>query len=957
MSGKYGLKGYMYQSITAIIEALSDDNWDSIKIEPQTKDDKIDISLIDHEKVIRSIQVKSSINKFGSGNIKKWLHELCLDQPDGKHELILVGSKYTEPARRYINQVNSRTDSRIIKTIECSHEEIIKLVIGNIFQYISLRHNIRSITPELLDDAFVRLFSAFSFNGINDYYFTRDNLNDLFISVVTNRVVLPVGICCFGHWLTVRPTYNHFFYGRTSEINEINNLLNDNETIVIGGIGGIGKTETAKRFLEQHEKEYVFVGWIDYKDNWKQSLVNSVFLNGLPINENMSLEKRYNLLVEALTNIPGNLMLVVDNYDPDENQDIESIIKIPGKKLITSRLKIEGITYYTLCVPSLENCENIFKKYYSHKTTLNDDYYIRNIIQCSHNYILAIELIAKAIKYSHMPIQHFEKKLSEMDYNFKFLDEVAFTEWNNPFVLEKVYDQIRKVYDLSNLSHEEQCIVQLMSILPPVSIINVKQISKWGNIKANQYIQLLENKGWLNNETGGCSMHEIICSCIAKYYPIEYKACNYLLEDLIHHLKLGSGINTLKELKYAVFVKNILKVKKGEKEFAKHEMSKDAALVFKELGRYNESISILEYVQQFYDEMDMVDCFRLAEIHNNISKIYSIQSKLGDSLEHALKADTLIDSIEYEELQQKALSPSCSTFYTKKMVIKKTLGMNYAHLREYRDAILKMEEAKQYLAFISDEERYYVANFFSDYSLLLFDIGDVKGSVDYYKKTLEMYDELNILEYNPWRNTTYTNYADSLILSNKNADALYYEYLALIGKFKTFPKDNLAIANALLGLGKIFLAEKRMWDIAKVIFERTAKIYYDVRPNSGGYCDSLSCLALITKDERILSDAFEIIIRNSPIAYGYDVCINLMEAALEIKPEIVLVLGEHLNKHLLEISDRHVALQYNEALMAKANQKLGNEEAAKKHLSNALKLGQSEEFYYNIKAKTILSNI
>lgn len=60
-----------------------------------------------------------------------------------------------------------------------------------------------------------------------------------------------------------------------------------------------------------------------------------------------------------------------------------------------------------------------------------------------------------------------------------------------------------------------------------------------------------------------------------------------------------------------------------------------------------------------------------------------------------------------------------------------------------------------------------------DYSLLLYDIGDVKSSIENYKKVLSLYDEYGIKQDSPWRNTTYTNYADSLILNNQYENAIY----------------------------------------------------------------------------------------------------------------------------------------------------------------------------------------
>ena len=83
MSGKEASRGFVYQGIASVLEALTikdncngEDNWDRIYIEYQTPKDKVDIALEKEHKIIKSIQVKSTENVFSKSDIKKWLDEL-----------------------------------------------------------------------------------------------------------------------------------------------------------------------------------------------------------------------------------------------------------------------------------------------------------------------------------------------------------------------------------------------------------------------------------------------------------------------------------------------------------------------------------------------------------------------------------------------------------------------------------------------------------------------------------------------------------------------------------------------------------------------------------------------------------------------------------------------------------------------------------------------------------------
>ncbi|MFP9128515.1 hypothetical protein [Niallia sp. BSM11] len=78
MSGNDGIRGYYYQVLAALLESVSDDSWISVRIEPSTKEDKVDIQWV-YAESIHAVQVKSSINNFERGSLIKWVIQLVKD--------------------------------------------------------------------------------------------------------------------------------------------------------------------------------------------------------------------------------------------------------------------------------------------------------------------------------------------------------------------------------------------------------------------------------------------------------------------------------------------------------------------------------------------------------------------------------------------------------------------------------------------------------------------------------------------------------------------------------------------------------------------------------------------------------------------------------------------------------------------------------------------------------------
>ena len=92
VGGKEASRGFLYQGFASVLEALTDkNNWDKIYIEFPTSNDKVDIALGTGDKVIKSIQVKSTINTFSKSDIMLWLCDLIADIDTPEYELCLIG--------------------------------------------------------------------------------------------------------------------------------------------------------------------------------------------------------------------------------------------------------------------------------------------------------------------------------------------------------------------------------------------------------------------------------------------------------------------------------------------------------------------------------------------------------------------------------------------------------------------------------------------------------------------------------------------------------------------------------------------------------------------------------------------------------------------------------------------------------------------------------------------------
>jgi hypothetical protein len=107
--GQVGSRGYIFQAIIALIECLGRDDWDAIKNEPNTKEDKVDIMLYRKDgSILSAIQVKSSINEFERADVKRWLESLKKDAGEAEKVCLCLVVTLLLPVRATLKRTAMR---------------------------------------------------------------------------------------------------------------------------------------------------------------------------------------------------------------------------------------------------------------------------------------------------------------------------------------------------------------------------------------------------------------------------------------------------------------------------------------------------------------------------------------------------------------------------------------------------------------------------------------------------------------------------------------------------------------------------------------------------------------------------------------------------------------------------------------------------------------------------------
>ena len=161
-----------------------------------------------------------------------------------------------------------------------------------------------------------------------DRYKSTDELIealDKAIEITSNKVFL-----C-DHNITTT-TSKDYYISRADKVREIREKLENYHIAYLYGIGGIGKSETAREYAETYRNDYEVIHFTHYSIGLKETLSSLNFIN--LDDKDFKLEERYNVRLNMLSKkgmYNSNTLLIIDNYnvapDSDEYKNNMEVMK------------------------------------------------------------------------------------------------------------------------------------------------------------------------------------------------------------------------------------------------------------------------------------------------------------------------------------------------------------------------------------------------------------------------------------------------------------------------------------------------------------------------------------------------------------------------------------------------------------------------------------------------------
>ncbi len=385
--------------------------------------------------------------------------------------------------------------------------------------------------------------------------------------------------------------------GRKKELQALrDSLLQNKETALINGMGGIGKTTLAAVYADTFYADYDHIVWLTIENTVEEAiLANYSLLKNLKIQDiqpNQQLRACLNELRILESKRPK--LLIIDNANESLSANYQELPKAPAwHVLVTSRERITPFHIIDLDFLLEGEAILLFKKFCKRYS----DEQMGVIVNRVELHTLTIEILAKSAQKNHWSFEKVQEAFA--------IDAIAGIDidHSNYEKIERIKSYLTGIFKISNLGKHENYLLKQFTALPNLwldyeflkEILQVEEL-EW----QEEFSGVLENlylKGYIQKEdkTDSYKMHPVLVESLFSQIKTTPGDLEFLIDRATNLLSLDQAKeNPLDKFQYIPFGDAILKLfpRKDCSEIS--TLQNNLGLRYSDLGEYEKARDLLE---------------------------------------------------------------------------------------------------------------------------------------------------------------------------------------------------------------------------------------------------------------------------------------------------------------------------------------------------------------------------
>ena len=463
------------------------------------------------------------------------------------------------------------------------------------------------------------------------------------------------------------PNNADYVLGREAELETITRFLSARKTtVLVNGIGGIGKTSVAIKYMAIHGGEYKHLAWLTVQSSILEAFIsNSPLLESLQITERVQdlilakqLDSAFELVAHKL-NILEKTLVVLDNAN-----DLEDLERYEHHFdtadchfLITSRTYPTQWT--TIPVDSLpeEEALRLFKKLHPSVKASDED--IKNLLSKLYYHTLLIELISKSIESSAYLFEEIQEIIENQFIHHESLNQEVVSTGKHGSVVKdnlkrsKIEDYIWLIFNnIRGLDTKSKNILMSMAFLPFAFMIERNDLKEHFAIfdlkEPMPTLVVLVERGWIDRiksfeQKTFFKIHPLIADVVIKHLNADVIFADpYIvyIKEKIYYDETNSAHKIIDKKSYEIFAERITDLFFDNNSSAMSMLLNILTWHYKQFGDYDKAIKFGEKALQIAKNVFISTDDRISQCENNLALVYRDKGLYNEAivlLESALK--------------------------------------------------------------------------------------------------------------------------------------------------------------------------------------------------------------------------------------------------------------------------------------------------------------------------------
>jgi len=544
--------------------------------------------------------------------------------------------------------------------------------------------------------------------------------------------------------------------GREKEFQEIDEQLKASKTLLVKGIGGVGKSTIASNYLHRHKDEYDYYGFFEGLESFETELEGAFKLEVEHAQDRLDRVLRELIKLEPESN---KLLIIDDVKEIKENQDkLEKILGLEHngyRVLLTSRFRVKNVKIYPLPTLDPSDAQKLFLDNY--KTEELEK--VNQITEYLDYHPLFVELVAKTIENEDYSLDDMIEKfeLGELT-QIEFIDEEEGDEVSFNQNLQKLFEMQK-----TSLKDEYLLLLKQLAVLPSIDI-ELSFLEEIFDRKLKSRLNFLVAQGWLIESIDGYKLHQVVKEFLLANYPpsfedteVVFDYFNTLISDSANPQTMVSVKDKLIYFQYSVEIIERLKI---ENETI-GDFYNNIGNIYIHLANYNKALVLHKKslkIRNFFKNDNM----KILISYSNLGECYRLLGKMDDAI-NAYHKSIELSSMEEENLltydnlagiyQSIGDKEKCISLMIKSLFLRiKIFGENhllvivsytnlggfYLENKDYLNAYNYFIKALSLADEELDEYHLDKANIYMGLAVSLLHMGDYEESYVYLKKTLKI---------------------------------------------------------------------------------------------------------------------------------------------------------------------------------------------------------------------------